>query len=800
MEDIYQIKIHYEKKEEQFDMMEDELIENSLSDFAKAQKKNIDDFDFYYKDIAINYKDSNKNHVREIFGDERGEGIVFDIFATLKEKIKEPEKVEEKKAPEMNKIEEEKKPEENKEKEEVIQIEREKKYFDIICPECKTSAIIDIDENNYTLNILNCENFHHLSDIKYSYYDHFIPFYDINLKDESPENLNEIGKILAPSRDLYECKKCSTHLAFLTPQPDKAMMNICTCGDIICYECSENHNEQGHIKKPIEMKNYHCFIHNKSFENYCLDCNCNICSEYEKDKTHDKHTILKYGDFKPKQGEIKEFEDKIKDQKETFLPNFIKHIKEEFNKIINEVESYIKSYIAIEETLIRRYNKDKTLNFQLLRNLSNPKIFDNSLFKDLEKFSNKNEGSTKKFAFLTKIYENIIKNKKEELGYTPRKIQDYKISLTYSIKNTNNINKYVKLFDPIFVKNNKDKFSITINGKNEKELKDYYYNRSNEAKLVVILKEKGDEPVTNMSYMLNNCKNLTNVDFKNWKFSNINSMEAMLQLTNTKDILKDITLIESKHLKNVRAMFCKCINVENIPDLRKIFCKDNKIEDISMLFNGCKNLVNAKDDKLYEWQAPNLKKMEYLFNRCEKIADINLGPFNTEQVKSMCGLFNGCSSLTTIKTKKIWETSNLEDISIMFQGCSSLVKGDFISYLSNTSKVKDMSGLFSKCSKLKKNIPKLVTNNVEYMVGLFNECTALDKIDASWNMSNIKDISGMFYKCTGLKNLSGIDNWHFNREFKYENTFDQCPNIKEDEFNNKLKAKIDQIKNNQIWH
>ena len=53
MEDIYQIKIHYEKKEEQFDMMKEELIENSLSDFAKAQKKKIDDFAFYYKGIAI---------------------------------------------------------------------------------------------------------------------------------------------------------------------------------------------------------------------------------------------------------------------------------------------------------------------------------------------------------------------------------------------------------------------------------------------------------------------------------------------------------------------------------------------------------------------------------------------------------------------------------------------------------------------------------------------------------------------------------------------------------------------------
>ena len=194
--------------------------------------------------------------------------------------------------------------------------------------------------------------------------------------------------------------------------------------------------------------------------------------------------------------------------------------------------------------------------------------------------------------------------------------------------------------------------------------------------------------------------------------------------------------------------------------------------------------------------------MEYLFDRCEKIAEINLGIFNTEYVKSMRGLFNGCSSLTRIRAKKNWETSILEDISIMFQGCSSLEKGDFItSYLSNTSKVKDMSGLFSKCSKLKKNIPKLVTNNVEYMVGLFNECTTLGNIDASsWNMSNIKDISFMFYKCTSLKSLSGIDNWHFNHEFKYENTFDQCPNIKEDEFNNKLKTKIDQIKNNKILH
>ena len=76
----------------------------------------------------------------------------------------------------------------------------------------------------------------------------------------------------------------------------------------------------------------------------------------------------------------------------------------------------------------------------------------------------------------------------------------------------------------------------------------------------------------------------------------------------------------------------------------------------------------------------------------------------------------------------------------------------------------------------------------------FYECSGLKSGVIPSNVTNIGDHT--FYKCTGLKTLSGIDNWHFNHEFKYENTFDQCPNIKADEFNNKLKAKIDQIKNN----
>ena len=51
-----------------------------------------------------------------------------------------------------------------------------------------------------------------------------------------------------------------------------------------------------------------------------------------------------------------------------------------------------------------------------------------------------------------------------------------------------------------------------------------------------------------------------------------------------------ISKLSFPNLTNVRAMFCKCLNIKSIPDLCNIFNKTNKITDISMLFNDCINL------------------------------------------------------------------------------------------------------------------------------------------------------------------------------------------------------------------
>ena len=113
------------------------------------------------------------------------------------------------------------------------------------------------------------------------------------------------------------------------------------------------------------------------------------------------------------------------------------------------------------------------MNFQLLRNLNNNKIFDIHLFENLENKLNNIDSSIERFKYLRYLY-NIIIKKKGNTANIKREVKENNknsiIKLKYKIDDVKSINKYIKLFDPVFVKNNKDKLSIEINGGKQKEL------------------------------------------------------------------------------------------------------------------------------------------------------------------------------------------------------------------------------------------------------------------------------------------------------------------------------------------
>ena len=133
------------------------------------------------------------------------------------------------------------------------------------------------------------------------------------------------------------------------------------------------------------------------------------------------------------------------------------------------------------------------------------------MFDELEKYSNEKMIVKKKLEFLNQMHEKIIGLKKGEETLSSGGDSDGKnsIGIVYKIEEKNPINRYVKLFDEVFIKNNSEKISVSINGKvlPENKLKAYYNNVEKKEKLEVIIKEKEKgKCITDLSYMINNCK------------------------------------------------------------------------------------------------------------------------------------------------------------------------------------------------------------------------------------------------------------------------------------------------------
>ena len=331
-----------------------------------------------------------------------------------------------------------------------------KKYYnDIICPKCKTSAIIDKNESELNLKILNFENFHYLNNIKYYKFDNYV--FDFN--DISEQNLEKLKE----NKDLLLCDLCHNNKVYMTPQNDK--LYIYSCGSNVCSECYDMHNEPGHYKINLDDKNYFCIKHTQKFSYYCLDCNANFCESCED--LHRGRETEKFYRIKPKRGYIKELKNITMYQKEK-LREFRASLKKFFNDIIKTIDSYLNSYIMIENSLIRRYD-NSYLNYQLLRNLKNKKLFENNIFNKLEYFVKMEKPDKKLISLFNDIYKPINDAKLKSEKKRPfnnlsniNKINNI-IKVIYNIPNKT-LDRRIKLFDPVFVENNKDKLSLIVEG------------------------------------------------------------------------------------------------------------------------------------------------------------------------------------------------------------------------------------------------------------------------------------------------------------------------------------------------
>ena len=61
------------------------------------------------------------------------------------------------------------------------------------------------------------------------------------------------------------------------------------------------------------------------------------------------------------------------------------------------------------------------------------------------------------------------------------------------------------------------------------------------------------------------------------------------------------------------------------------------------MFDGCSSLEKLND--IFKWNTSKVNNMSYMFNKCSSIRYMNITDWNVENVTDMSCMFNECSSL-----------------------------------------------------------------------------------------------------------------------------------------------------------
>ena len=104
----------------------------------------------------------------------------------------------------------------------------------------------------------------------------------------------------------------------------------------------------------------------------------------------------------------------------------------------------------------------------------------------------------------------------------------------------------------------------------------------------------------------------------------------------------------------------------------------------------------------------------------------------------MSRMFRACEKLEYISSKKFCATK-CDDMSYMFDGCTSLKSSNF-TYFLTSNYAKNMSYMFANCSSLKSmKLTHFRINSVINMSYMFFNCSSLEYLDISgftYNLNN----------------------------------------------------------------
>lgn len=134
---------------------------------------------------------------------------------------------------------------------------------------------------------------------------------------------------------------------------------------------------------------------------------------------------------------------------------------------------------------------------------------------------------------------------------------------------------------------------------------------------------------------------------------------------------------------------------------------------------------------------------------------IDVEQWGTAKWKTMANAFNGCINLT-ISAIDIPDLSGVNNMSQMFQGCSSLNGPVNINEWVTTG-VADMSGIFRNAVNFNMDISNWDTESAINMSHMFRGASTFNKDIGAWNTEKVTNMSYMFYEAISFN--KDISDW-----------------------------------------
>lgn len=204
-------------------------------------------------------------------------------------------------------------------------------------------------------------------------------------------------------------------------------------------------------------------------------------------------------------------------------------------------------------------------------------------------------------------------------------------------------------------------------------------------------------------------------------------------------------------------------------------CKDARPKDCGSWFWFFEALTTI--EHLDYLNTSEVDDMRLMFSSCTSLETLDLSSFNTEKVKYMYAMFDGATNLRSIKLPKGFIGSSVTDLRSMFKDCTSLTELDLSG--SNAENVKDMGEMFYGCRALSKlDLTDFKTGQVTTMENMFCICSTLETLDvSSFNTENVTTMLGMFNNCSSLRSLD-LPGFNTANVTQMSSMFEKCSSLR----------------------